>query len=325
MTSGTSAAERARTERIGLLAGAGAAIGFGISYPLTAIVLRSFSPLGTAALQGTLGLTIISCFALAGVIARPSPRTWRPGALPRLAFLGLVGGVIFTSLLNLSVAVAGPTITGFVATLYSIFSVLLAIPLLGEPVRRGPLASFMLALGGTALLAGFRPADVPLGGVALALGSALCFGLYLVLSRKWGMSHGLDGTAIAIANLTGRGPVVLVIALATNPAGVFPADPLPASLIALGLIVVFPSMLSQLLVMASVRRVPARYSGSALLLVPLTGALVAVPLLGIVPTPAQLAGGALIVTGIAGASGALELVADRLGISSGRRGRGAGT
>ena len=41
-------------------------------------------------------------------------------------------------------------------------------------------------------------------GVALALASALCFGLYLVLSRKWGMSHGLDGTAIAVANRFAR-------------------------------------------------------------------------------------------------------------------------
>jgi hypothetical protein len=311
--------------RIGLLAGAGAAIGFGISYPLTAIVLRSFSPLGTAALQGSLGLAIIVTFAALGVIARPSPRTWRPGALVRLVFLGMVGGVIFTSLLNISVSVAGPTITGFVATLYSIFSALLAIPLLGEPLRRGPLASFLLALAGTALLAGFRPADVPLVGVAIALASALCFGLYLVLSRRWGMSHGLDGTAIAIANLTGRGPIVMILALATNPAGVFPADPKLESLIALGLIVIFPSMLSQLLVMASVRRLPARYSGSALLLVPLTGAVVSVLVLGIVPTLPQAIGGLLIVTGIAGASGALELAAERLRLSSGRRGRGAGT
>ncbi len=320
----TAAAQR-RTERIGLLAGAGAAIGFGISYPLTAIVLRSFSPLGTAAIQGSLGLAIILVFAAVGIVPRPARARWRPGALARLVFLGLCGGVVFTSLLNVSVAVAGPTITGFVATLYAVFSALLAVPLLGEPLRRTTLASFLLALAGTALLAGFRPADVPLGGIGLALGSAVCFGLYLVLSRRWGTSHGLDGTAIAVANLTGRGPVVLVLALATDPAGVFPADPLPASLLALGLIVIFPSMLSQLLVMASVRRLPARLSGSALLLVPITGSVTAAIVLGIVPTPAQAAGGLLIVLGIAGASGAAGLVADRVrALSSGRRGPGAG-
>ena len=322
---GSATADRRRTERVGLLAGAGAALGFGIAYPLTAVVLRSFSPLGTAAIQGTLGLLIILTFAALRVVPRPARGTWRPGSVRRLAFLGLCGGVVFTSLLNLSVAVAGPTVTGFVATLYSVFSALLAVPLLGEPLDRTTLASFFLALAGTALLAGFRPADVPLPGVALALASALCFGLYLVLSRKWGMSHGLDGTAIAVANLSGRGPVVMAIALLTNPAGVFPGEVRLDSLVALSLIVIFPSMLSQLLVMASVRRLPARYSGSSLLLVPLTGAVVSVIVLGIVPTPPQALGGAMIVAGIAGASGAVSLAAERLGLSSARRGRGAGT
>ena len=39
----------------------------------------------------------------------------------------------------------------------------------------------------------------------------------------------------------------------------------------------------------------------------------------------QALGGAMIVAGIAGASGAVSLVAERLGLSSARRGRGAGT
>lgn len=316
---------RRRSERIGFLAGAGAAIGFGISYPLTAIVLRSFSPLGTAAIQGTLGLLIILAFAASAIVPRPARRSWKPGAVPRLVVLGLCGGVAFTILLNLAVAIAGPTVTAFVATLYSVFSALLAVPLLGEPMRRSTLAAFLLALAGTALLAGFRPAEVPLGGVALALASALFFGLYLVLSRKWGMSHGLDGTAIAVANLTGRGPVVLVLALATDPAGVFPGSVETASLVALAIIVIFPSMLSQLLVMASVRRLPARYSGSSLLLVPLTGAVVSAIVLGIVPSPPQALGGLMIVAGIAGASGAAGLVAERLrGLSSGRPGPAGG-
>ena len=43
-----------------MLAAAGAAVGFGLSYPMTAVALRAWSPLGAAAVQGTCALVLIA-------------------------------------------------------------------------------------------------------------------------------------------------------------------------------------------------------------------------------------------------------------------------
>ena len=141
--------------------------------------------------------------------------------------LALLGGILFIAGINLAVAIVGPTITGFVAPLYAVFGTLFAVPLLGEQVRSTTLVAFGLAMVGTALLAGAIPAGAPLVGIALALVAAAMFGLYVVLARRWGVRYGLDGTLITIANLIGRGPVLLVAAVAARPAAARPGRPGP--------------------------------------------------------------------------------------------------
>ena len=106
--------------------------------------------------------------------------------LIRLVALALLGGILFIAGVNIAVAIAGPTITGFVAPLYAVFGTLFAVPLLGERIRPATFVAFGLAFAGTALLAGAVPTSAAAGGVALALVSAAMFGLYLVLARRWG-------------------------------------------------------------------------------------------------------------------------------------------
>ncbi len=279
---------------------------------MTAVALRTWSPLGVAAIQGTLALGLIAILAWARVLPRPSAHALTRPGLRRLAVLCLLGGVGFISCMNLAVQLAGPTITGFVATLYAVFAALLAVPILGERLRAGTIAAFTLALAGTLLLAGFQPLDADVMGILFGLGAAVSFGLYLVLSRRWTTAAGLDGTAITMANLVGRGPVLLLAQLAIDPAGVFPGDVPPASAVAMVGLVLLPSLLSQLLLMASVRRVPARRSAASLLLTPLTGAAVSMAILGEQATPLEMVGGLLVILGIAGASGALGGIATRL-------------
>lgn len=285
-----------------------AAIGFGASYPMTAVAIRSFSPLGAAAVQGTCALVLVVGLAAAGVLPRPSARAWSRAGLMRLAVLGLTGGTLFIVGMNLAVSLAGPTITGFVATLYAVVAALLAVPILGERLRAGTIASFGLALVGTLLLAGVQPEDASVAGIAFGLVAAVSFGLYLVLSRRWTATAGLDGTSITIANLAGRGPLLLVTQLAVDPGGVFPGEVQAASAVAMIGLIVLPSMVSQLLIVASVKRVAARRTSALLLLTPLTSALVSVVVLAERPTPVELLGGLLVIIGIAGASGAVGAV-----------------
>jgi drug/metabolite transporter (DMT)-like permease len=63
----------------------------------------------------------------------------------------------------------------------------------------------------------------------------------------------------------------------------------------------------------SLRRLPAQESSAYLLLNPLTGALLAIPILGESLAPLQIVGGALVIVGIGLATGGVALIARRLG------------
>lgn len=290
-------------ERRGLLAAAGAAILYGASYPATAVALRSFSPLAIAGLACTLALPFVIGAAAGGSIARPSRAAANRASLIRLAVLGLLGGVAFIAAMNIAVALSGSTVTGFVAPLYAVTAALLAIPILGERLRPVTAGAFGLAIVGTALLAGVDPTATSLVGIGFAVLAALAFGLYIVLARRWGVRYGLDGTLVTIANLIGRGPLLLLVEVARSSGELVPTQPDQSALLALLFIALGPSSSANLLLMASVRRVPARATSAALLLVPVSSAVISAILFGEVLTAQGVLGAVLILVGIAAASG----------------------
>jgi probable blue pigment (indigoidine) exporter len=294
-----------RDQRIGLAAAIGAAIVYGAAYPATAIALRSFSPLAIAGLSCTIALVLVLGLARLGVLPRPSVEGLTSGRLARLALLACLGGIGFIAGVNVAVALAGPTITGFVAPLYAVLATLFAVPVLGERIGRMSIGAFALALIGTVLLAAVDPTGQPAAGVILASASAAMFGLYLVLARRWAAPYRLDGTLITIANLVGRGPLLLLAALVLDRGPLVPVNLDPGAVIALASIALGSSSTGNLLLMASVRRVAAARTSAALLLTPIASALIAALVLSERLAPLQLAGGALIVLGIAAASGAL--------------------
>ena len=286
-----------------MLAAAVAAVVYGAAYPATAVALRSFSPLGIAGWSCTLALILVVGLAMAGLLPRPETAELSGARLVRLVVLGFLGGSGFIAGVNVAVALSGPTVTGFVAPMYAVLATLFAVPLLGEPVRALTIAAFVIALAGTALLAGAVPVGAPIAGIVMALASAAMFGLYLVLARRWATPYRLDGTLVTIGNLIARGPLLLVVAAAIEPRPLVPASLDPAAVLALASIVVGSSSTGSLLIMASVRRVPAGRTSAALLLTPVSSAAIAALVLGERLPPNGLAGAALILVGIAGASG----------------------
>jgi DME family drug/metabolite transporter len=294
---------QAAEARIGMAAAIGAATVYGLAYPATAVALRSFSPLAVAGLACTLAVIVVIGLAGVGVLARPQLGGLTPERAWRLGLLALIGGLLFIVGVNIAVAVSGPTITGFIAPLYAVFATVFAVPLLDERVRPSTVAAFALAFGGTALLAGTVPSGSAVAGVVIAFGSAALFGLYVVLARRWGAPHRLDGTLVTIANLVGRGPVLLVAAFALDPGRVVPAAPDPGAVIALLTIAFGSSMAGNLLLMASVKRIPAARTSAALLLTPVASAVIAVVVLGDRLPPGGLLGAALILAAMALASG----------------------
>jgi probable blue pigment (indigoidine) exporter len=307
----------AHDDRLGLLYAAAAAVIYGAAYPATAVALVSFTPLAIAGIACTIALPLVILLAAAGVLPRPAIDGLDGPRLTRLVVLSGLGGIAFIAATNVAVALAGSTITGFVAPLYAVAAAVLAVPILGERLRWTSLAAFLVAIIGTALLAGDAPGvDAP-AGVASALLAAILFGLYIVLARRWAVRYRLDGTLVTIANLVGRGPVLLLIEGVRAPDTLLPADPTPAAVIAILSIAVGSSSSANLLLMASVKRVAASRTSAALLLTPISSAVISAVLMADRLSPVQLAGAALILVGIAVASGLVGRRGERVPVIEG--------
>ena len=285
-----------RERALGSAFAAGAAMLFGTSYVATAIALRSFDVWSVAMWRGVGGALLL--LPLVAVLAgRPVlPRTG--GALLRLTALGILGGPTFLVAMNVAVAASGATIAAFVAGSYAVLAALFARPVLGEPLGRTALVGFALALTGTALLAELRFDAATLQGIAAGLVGAVSFALFLVLSRRWSPRDGLAGPVVALTTFVAAS--VVLVSPAVSAGGPLPRSPAePEALLAVGWLVLAPSLLAQLLIVASVRRVDARLSSAFLLLNPPTAALGAAILLGERLTALQAMGAALILTGMA--------------------------
>lgn len=295
-----------RPERVGITAAALAAVTFGASFPATAVVVRDLAPLTAAGIISTVALAFLALLVVLGVLPRPARGISSRPALVRLAIITLTGGLMFAVGMNVAVQLAGATVAGFVATLYAVFAAILAVPLLGERLTWTASGAFLLAVVGTALLADPGSLHGSLEGIGFALIAAVGFGSYLILARRWATVPGLGGSSMALAIVTGRGPLLLVIVALTDP-GALTAPHLDlAAIVAMAYLAFVPGGISQVLILVSTRLVPARRTSAWLLLTPLTSAFLATTLLAESPTPRELLGGALVVTGILGASGAAD-------------------
>jgi len=340
-----------RQHLFGNAAAAGAAVLFGTAYVATAVALRSFSPVSVALWRGVGAAAVL---VLVLVVRRRS--TWSAlrhldrGGVLRLTALGLLGGPGFMAGMNVAVAAAGATVAAFVAGLYAVLAAVFAPWILRERLGWQALVGFVLALAGTALLSELDPRSGSAFGVAAGLGAAVAFALYLVLSRRWTgglrrvrptparsasapaarsvVERPLPGDLVALALFAMLGLVLLPVELLVEPRAIVPPTIAPEALAALGWLVLGPSLLAQLLLQASVRRVRARHSAAFLLLNPISASILAALLLGERLSPSQLGGAILVLAGIGISSGVRlarsrqpDLAAVRPGPGSGTRGR----
>ena len=298
--------------RAGAAAAASAAILFGTVFAATPFVLRSFDPVAGALWRAVVAfaLTVPIVLVAAGrdhaYRGRPSGAAKVPPAAPppasarvlRGIVLGLCGGPFFVAALNLAVDGAGATIGAFVTGLYAVFAALFAPLLLGERLRGTVVAGFAAALAGAALLSGLEPDPQLLGGLAFGVAAALVYALYLDLGRRWSRAYVLRPELLTLAS-TGTAVPLLAAWLAwTNPESIVPASVEPEALLAV-VWVAAAWAFGQILIQASVRRVPAALSSAFLLLNPLTAAVLGYVVLGERLAPVQLFGGGLVLAGMA--------------------------
>jgi drug/metabolite transporter (DMT)-like permease len=300
--------------RKGVLATTGAALLFGSSFVATVFALRVFGPLATGAWRGVIATLIGGTLVVIGRVDGRAAigQLTRAGWL-RIIVLGTLSGPIFVALMNVAVGASGATIAAFVAGSYAVLAALLGPPLLGERLGIAGVVAFVVALVGTALLAGFEPGSGrPFGlgaGIGAGLLAASVYAIYLVLTRRWTRSYALPGAAIAVANFAGCA-IVLVPASLVGGESLLPAGgpDVGLAIVSVGWLAIGASVAAQMLLIAGVRRLPARSSSAVLLLNPLSASIFAALLLGERLAPLQVVGAVLVLVGIALATGVPDLV-----------------
>lgn len=272
------------------------AILWGSAFPVTRVLLEEMPPLGAAAWRTLLAAAAVAVFAA----LRGEFRLLWPAAedRERLVVLALLGGATFLIAMNLAIFLTGASITSFVTGAYPLLAVVVAAFLLGEPLGRRVVGALVVAALGLVLLARPGGAHVHLLGVLVAMGAALSFATYLGLARLWANPVRLPTLTVAFWLLISSMVVSSAIQLAVDPGGLVPALSLKgwAALLWLALPA---SALPHVLVIATLRRMPASRAAPFLLLMPISGALIAAALLGERLDQVQLAGAGLILLGIA--------------------------
>lgn len=300
----------------GELLAALAAMGFGSAYVATSFALLAWQPVPAAAWRSSLAAIAAGAMLLLrrrrrGSRVDPTPAAIgasasgiHPGVVRRairLLVLASFAGPLFLASMNLAIAHVGAAIAAFVAGLYAVLSAVIAPVLLPERLTPRVLAGFALALAGTALLAELNPSGTDVVGMGWGLLAALSFALYLVLARRWSAPYRLDGLTVAASTGALTALVLGGFVLATDPAQLAPADPPVEAIVAMAWLAAVAA-LGPILTVASVRRIPAARSAAFLLLNPITAIVLATILLGERPSPLQLAGGALVLLGMATAT-----------------------
>jgi O-acetylserine/cysteine efflux transporter len=149
------------------------AVAWGLNFVVIDIGLESFPPLLFAALRFTL-------VALPAVFLVGLPRTgWRT----------VVGVGLFTSTGQFALLFVGMDqglpagLASLVLQVQTVFTILLAMAVLGERLTRARAAGVALAVVGIAIIALGRDGDVPLLALALCIGAAASWGVGNVIMR----------------------------------------------------------------------------------------------------------------------------------------------
>ena len=275
------------------------AILWGSAFPVTRVLLEEMPPLGAAAWRTLLAASAVGLFALLrgeGDWLRAAP-----GDRLRLAILALLGGALFLISMNVAIFLTGASITSFVTGTYPLLAVVVAAVLLGEPLGRRAMVALAVAALGLVLLARPGGAQVEPLGVAVALAAAISFALYLGLARRWADPSRLPTLTVAFYLLVSSLLVTGALQLIGDPGGLALHLSL-AGWTALLWLALPASALPHILVISTLRRMPASRAAPFLLLMPISGTLIAVALLGERLDQIQLAGAALILLGIAAAT-----------------------
>jgi drug/metabolite transporter (DMT)-like permease len=272
------------------LRGLGAALLFGLSTPVTKLLLPGTGPFTVAAL---LYLGGGAGFLLLGpLLPRPGEAPLRRADLPLLAGVTVSGGIVAPVLLMVGLSRLDGTAAALLLNVELPLTIALAVGFFGESLARQELAGAAAVFAGGILLASGGAqgrADV-LGALAVA-GACLGWALDNNLSQRLSVRD-----PIAVVRVKAIGAGVVNLALAG-----WLGEPLPATgaLLATLLTGFLGYGVSIVLHMLALRELGAARQGTLFATAPFAGALAALPILGERLTSREAAAGALMAAGAA--------------------------
>lgn len=259
----------------------------------TSPVLARWAAESITAFEITAGRMAIAGAVVLGIALVRRERLPAPAEWPRFAAFGLVAALHFGFYIA---SLEYTTIAHSLAIVYTapIFVALFSWWFLGEGMAVRKWLGTLVAVAGVAVLAGFEPMfdRRMLLGDALALGSAICFGLYSVAGRSQRHRYSLfayAGTVYSVAALW-----LLPVALWNLTPDGYTA-PAILSVAGLGLL---PLALGHTLYNAALRRTRATFVNLIATQEVTGGILLGILLLGEWPTPTSLAGVVITLVGI---------------------------
>jgi inner membrane transporter RhtA len=173
------------------------------------------------------------------------------------------------------------------------FLPVVALAAAGARTRRNGLA-LALAVPGVYLLTDVRIEGEPLG-VALAFANALLFALYIVLAHRVSRYESLSG-------IDGLGASMLIAAVVVTPIGGWEVVPVlgdPVALVAGVGVGLSSSVIPYVTDQLAMRRLARASYALMVSLLPATATVIGVVVLAQVPSPAEAAGVALVIAGVA--------------------------
>ncbi len=240
----------------------------------------------------------------------------RYGPLPERALrLAAIAGIFFAGDLmtwHYAIEYVGAGLATVLGNLQVLIVGVVAWLVFGERPSRATLIAVPVVLVGVVLISGVVGAGAygadPALGVVLGFGTALCYAAYLLLIRAGGRDPRRPAGPVAIATIG--------TAVVSGVAGLFIGDldftPPLESLVWLAILGVTSQSIGYLCISLALPRLPAVVTSIILLVQPVLTVGLSVILLDERPSPAQLAGVALVIGGIAVATVPLARLRDGL-------------
>ncbi len=259
------------------------------AFPAIRLALRELQPVPLAAAR----FAVAALLVLGWLAWRRPPLPALPDLL-RFALCGLIGIAAYNILLNTGQRSVAAGAASFIVNTAPILTALLARLVLGERFGARGWAGTLVSFAGIALIASAQPGGLAFGaGASLVLGSALCMACYVVLQKPLVARYGaLPCTAWTL----------LAGALWLSPWLPEAAGGLPhasattiATVIGLG---VLPAAIGYATWTYALGHFGAARATNFLYLVPPVATAIAVPLLGELPGPQTLLGGAVAIAGV---------------------------